>query len=218
MMGAAEREAGDAHQPVGQIGRRRKALPGGVAQALAARLHIAHHAGRRREAELERIDSLENRDFVLLHILAVGERQAFHHRQQCDESPVQPARLGAHQFGRIGVALLRHDRAAGGERIAEPDETEFAAAPRHDLLGEAGQMHHSDRRRGEKLDRKVPVGHRVERICRGPVEAERGGARETVDRKGGSGERRGAERALVEPTPAIGEPAAIPPEHLDIGQ
>ena len=39
-----------------------------------------------------------------------------------------------------------------------------------------------------------------------------------VDRKRGAGERRGAERAFVEPAPAIGKPAAVAPEHLDIGQ
>ena len=33
-----------------------------------------------------------------------------------------------------------------------------------------------------------------------------------------AGERRGAQRRLVQPHPAIGEPAPITPEHLDIGQ
>ena len=52
----------------------------------------------------------------------------------------------------------------------------------------------------------------------GPVKAERGGGRVTVDRKGGPGECRRTERAFVEAAPAIGEPAAVAPEHLDIGQ
>ena len=39
-----------------------------------------------------------------------------------------------------------------------------------------------------------------------------------VDRERRAGERAGAERALVEPPPAIGKPAAVAPEHLDIGQ
>ena len=70
---------------------------------------------------------------------------------------------------------------------------------------------------GEELDREIAVGHGVERICRRPVEAERGRGRVAVDRKRGAGERGGAERAFVEAPPAIGEPPAVAPDHLDIG-
>ena len=79
-------------------------------------------------------------------------------------------------------------------------------------------MRAGERSGGEKLDREIAVGDGVERIGGGPVEAERGGGRVAVDREGGAGERGGAERAFVEPTPAIGEAAAVAPEHLDIGQ
>ena len=79
-------------------------------------------------------------------------------------------------------------------------------------------MRAGERRGGEKLDREIAVGDGVERIGRGPVEAERGGGRVAVDRECGAGERGGAERALVEPTAAIGKTAAVAPEHLDIGQ
>ena len=91
-------------------------------------------------------------------------------------------------------------------------------APDHDLLGEARQMRAGERRGGEELDREIAVGDGVERIGRRPVEAERRGGRVAVDRKRGAGERGGAERAFVEPAAAIGEAAAVAPEHLDIGQ
>ena len=39
-----------------------------------------------------------------------------------------------------------------------------------------------------------------------------------VDRKRGAGQRGGAERAFVEAAAAIGEAAAVAPDHLDIGQ
>ncbi len=79
-------------------------------------------------------------------------------------------------------------------------------------------MRAGERSGGEKLDREIAVGDGVERIGRGPVEAERGGGRVAVDRERGAGERGGAERALVEPDAAIGETAAVAPDHLDIGQ
>ncbi len=89
---------------------------------------------------------------------------------------------------------------------------------KHDLLGKARQMRAGERRRGEELDREIAVGDGIERVGR---RAGRSRARRrwlAVDRKRGAGERGGAERALVEPPPAIGEPAAVAPDHLDIGQ
>ena len=172
----------------------------------------------RGEAQLERVGGLEHRHLVLLHVLAIGERQALHHRQQRDQRAVEPPGLGAHQLGGVGVALLRHDRAAGGEGVAQRDKAEPVAAPEHDLLGKARQMRAGERRRGEEFDREIAVGDGIERICRRPVEAQRRGGRLAVDRERGAGQRRGAQRQFVEPPPAIGEPAAVAPEHLDIGQ
>ena len=91
------------------------------------------------------------------------------------------------------------------------------AAPDHDLLGKARQMHAGERGGGEKFDREIAVGDGVERIGGGPVEAERRGGCIAVDRERGAGERRGAERQLVHSAPAIGEPAAVAADHLDIG-
>ena len=44
-----------------------------------------------------------------------------------------------------GIALLRHDRGAGGELVAQPDQADLRRGPDHDLLGEARQMHRRDR-------------------------------------------------------------------------
>ena len=113
--------------------------------------------------------------------------------------------LGAHQLGRIGVALLRHDRGAGGELVGEAHEAELRRHPQHDLLGEAREVHGRDRRRGQRLQHEVAVGDGVERVGRRPVEAERLGGHVPVDGKRGAGQRGGAQRALVEPRAGIGE-------------
>ena len=84
VMGAAERQTGDPDEPVGEVGRCAEPSLCGGPQALAVGPHIAHHPGSRREAELQRVGGLEDRDLVFLQILAVGERQALHHRQQCN--------------------------------------------------------------------------------------------------------------------------------------
>ena len=67
----------------------------------------------------KRVERVEHRLLVLLHVLGIGERQALHHREQRDEGAGDAAGLGAHQLGGVGVALLRHDRGAGGEGVRQ---------------------------------------------------------------------------------------------------
>ena len=70
----------------------------------------------------------------------------------------------------------------------------------------------------KSLEREVAVGDGVERIGGGPREAERLGGRVAVDGEARAGERRGAERTLVEPPARIREAAAVAGQHLDIGE
>jgi hypothetical protein len=102
--------------------------------------------------------------------------------------------------------------------LSESDEAELRRRPDHDLLGEARQMHGADRRGRQRLEREVAVGHGIERIGGRPVEAERFRRHLAVDREGGAGERRGAERAFVQRAAGVGEPAAVAAEHFDIGE
>ena len=125
------------------------------------------------------------------------------------------AGLRAHELGRIGVALLRHDRGAGGELVRQPHQAGERRGPDHDLFGEPRQMHRADRRGGERLHHEVAVGHGVERIRGRPVEAERLRGHLAVERKRRAGERRGAERAFIQPLARIGEAAAVARRHLD---
>jgi hypothetical protein len=129
-----------------------------------------------------------------------------------------PAGLGAHQLGRVGVALLRHDRGAGGEAVREAHEPELGRHPKHDLFGETGQVNGGDRRGRQRLKREVAVGNGIERVGHGTIESQRLSRHMPIDGKRGAGQRRGPERALVEPGTRIGKAAAIPAQHFHIGE
>ena len=71
---------------------------------------------------------------------------------------------------------------------------------------------------GQGFEHEVAVGHAIERIGGRAIETERFRREGAVDRKGGAGERRSAERTLVEPRAGVTETAAIAENHLDIGE
>ena len=69
----------------------------------------------------------------------------------------------------------------------------------------------------QEFQREVAVGHRIHGIGHGVVEAELLRRHVAVDGKRGAGQGARAQGAFVQPQPRIGEPAAVPPEHLDVG-
>ena len=163
--------------------------------AVMSRTMPAH----RGKGEGQRVGRLEHRHLVLLHVLAVGERQALHDDQQAVEIGDEPAGLGAHQLGGVRVALLRHDRAAGGEGVREADEAEWALdqitissakRERWTPAMAAAARNSRAKSRSETASIELAVG-RAKPSALAVIVA--------VDRKGGPGERRDAERAFVEP-------------------
>ena len=216
-MGLAERHVQYAREPVGEIGGGRVARARRRLHALGVGRHILDHAGNGGERERERPECVEDAFLVLLHVLRIGERQTLHHGEQPDKRAHDPSGLAAHELGRVGVAFLRHDRGAGREGVRQPDEAELRRRPQHKLLGEAGEMARRDRPRAQCLKRKVAVGDAVERIGGRPVEAEGLGGHVAVDREGGAGQRRAAQRTFVEAPARVGEAPRVAPEHLDIG-
>ena len=74
---------------------------------------------------------------------------------------------------------------------------------------EAAASVSSTKSRSETESSEFAVGRSKPSACRGHV---------AVDREGGAGERRRAERAFVEAPPRIREAAAVAGEHLDIGE
>ena len=74
------------------------------------------------------------------------------------------------------------------------------------------------RRRGERFQHEIAVGHRIERVRGRPVEAERLGGHGAVERKRGAGQRRGAQRAFIAAPAGVGEAAAVAGGHFHIGE
>ena len=70
-----------ADQQVGDLGRGQHLVAGGLLEPLAVELDPGEHPLGRVEAGLDRVDRVEERLLVLLHVLAVGERQRVHRRR-----------------------------------------------------------------------------------------------------------------------------------------
>ena len=80
-------------------------------------------------------------------------------------APIMRPDLGAHQLGGVRVALLRHDRGAGGEGVGQRARSRTAASPRCTISSAKRDrcMAQIDAGR-ERLQREVAVGDAVERI------------------------------------------------------
>src|ERR1035441_5767742 len=63
--------------------------------------------------------------------------------------------FGAHQFGGVGITLLRHHRRAGGELVRQLDKAGERRGPDHDFLGQPRQVHRRDRSGGKRLQDEV---------------------------------------------------------------
>ena len=170
-----------ANQEVGDLGGRQHLVAGGVLEALAVEGDPGEHPLGCVEAGLDRVDRVEQRLLVLLHVLAVGQRQRVHGAQQGEEVGRDPGALGAQQLGRVGVDLLRHDRRPRGEGLVEPAEAELAARPDDDLRAEPGEVHRAGRGGGEVVEDEVAIGGAVDRVVGDVFEAEVVGDRATVD-------------------------------------
>ena len=124
------------------------------------------HPGGRGEAELERVDGVEEVLLVLLQVLVVGQRQRVHHAVQRARWPTTRG------------ALARSSSAASGfffcGMIDEPlvhasrqlDEAELLAGPEHELGAQPREVGRAGRRGAEEVEDEVAVGDGVDRVRR----------------------------------------------------
>ncbi len=203
---------------VGHGGRRDVAIGSGRPHALRVDGHGVDEAREDAEGGLERGHGAEQRRLVLLEVPLVCEWQPLEHAEDRDERADGAGGSAPDQLGRIRVPLVRHHRAAGRERVGEAHEPEARVRPPRQLLREAAQVDHGQGDRGQRLDHEIPIGHRIHRVRGRPVEAELGRHRRPVDRVAGPGQRARSEGRDVEPATGVGQAAAIPLEHLDVGQ
>ena len=90
-MGLAERHP-LADQQVGDVGRGHHLVGRRLGQPLAVEAQPGEHPLGRLEAELDRVDGVEQRLLVLLEVLGVGERQRVQHAER--GSSARPATRG----------------------------------------------------------------------------------------------------------------------------
>ena len=174
---------------------------------------------RHAQAELERVDRVEQRLLVLLEVLVVGERQPVEHA-------VQRRRAATTTRG----ALARSSSAASGfffcgmrleperEGVGHLAEAELLARPEHDLAAELRQVGGAGGGGAEVVEHEVAVRHRVERVLGDAAEAELLGHEHAAGVEVHPGQRARAERQVVGGGHAEVEALEVAAELPEVGQ
>ncbi len=130
-----------------------------------------------------------DRLLVLLHVLGIGQRQALERDQRAVRSPTIRPVLARIELGRVGIALLRHDRAAGGEAVRQARRSRTGRTTRSRSPPASRDRCTARMRRrwpDEVRADEVAVGHGIDRVGRGAGKAQRPHGRHApVDRVGG---------------------------------
>ena len=90
------------------------------------------------------------------------------------------------QFQDVRVLLLRHDAAAGTNRIRQCQEAKLLGAPENPLLGPASQMLGDQGENEDRLERKIAVAGNIQTIGPHRLEPQLVGHEIAVDRKAGA--------------------------------
>ena len=148
----------------------------------------------------------EDGQLVLLEVAVVRERKALDDREEPGEPPERRPGLAADELRHVGIELLGHHRRACRRGLRERHEAELRGAPDDDLLADPREVPEQDRARIEVVEGEVPVGDRVERVCR----LRSGRCRERQCR---AGERSRAQRARSRLFRGVGEADQVALEH-----
>ena len=133
LVGFAERDAAS-RQKIGGVGGEGEVGNGGVGHAVRSPAGGANHGRQHVERGKHGVDRVEERLFVFLKVLVVGERQSLGDGEHRHQVAIDAAGLAACQLGDVRVLLLRHDRAAGGERVGKLQKPELGGSPEDDFL------------------------------------------------------------------------------------
>ena len=123
------------HQVIRQVGSRCKTLHYGGAHIVGFDGHAAHHVGVNTQGVDKRVGSVKQRLFVFLIVFVVCQRLRFHQGNQADQVANHATGFAAHEFGYVGVFLLRHDGRAGAETVGNIDKAETRAHPQNQFFG-----------------------------------------------------------------------------------
>ena len=117
----------------------------------------------------------------------------------------------------IGVALLRHDGAAGRPLVGQSDKAKGLGRPDDDFFRHARQVQRALAGGHQIINRKVPVGHAIQAVVGWLVKAKRLGRRMTIYWKACARKCCGTKRTFIHPRARIDKAAAIPADHFKPG-
>ena len=133
-----------------------------------SKLEPGEHPGGRLEAELDRVDRVEQRLLVLLHVLVVGERQRVQRRQERGAGADHARRLcraaARPTSGFFFCGMMLEPEANGVGELARSrtrwlDQSTISVA-------EAREVHRAGRARRQVVEDEVAVGTRVDASSR----------------------------------------------------
>ena len=161
---------------------------------------------------------VEERLFVLLQILVVGEGQPLERRQEARKVAHRPPRLAPQQLGPVGVLLVGHHRRPRGHPVVQLQEAELRRRPEHPLLAPPAQVEHQHGAGVEEVCHKVPIRHRVEAVGADGGKPKLPRRHLPVDRKAGARAGAAAERRHICRCGRGLDAHHITRQHLGIGQ
>ena len=162
--------------------------------------HRADGGGEDGGAGEREVDAAEQRRLQQLQVALVARGELGDDAERLDEAGLRGCAAAAQQLEHIRVALLRHDRRAGGERVGQLHERELLRVEEADIGGEAAEVLHQERDLEQQLRfrlaaRQLHGGDR--RVHLGEVERLAGSL--AVERQAGRAVARGrTERVLVD--------------------
>ena len=178
----------------------------------------AGEVGEDAEQAGEGVGDVEDLLLAFLEVLVVGEGQAFDEGGERGGGAEQAGGFAAGELGEVGVLLLRHGGAAGGEGFGEVDEAELGGGVEGELFGEARDVEAEGGGGLREVEHEVAVGGGVHAVGGGGGEAEGVGGDGAVEREGGAGDGSAAERAEVHAGAGVGEAGEVALEHGDVGE
>ena len=213
----AERHSA-ANQICGARQRVHESAAGGLLHARVVEGHACHEAGRYLHHARHLLGGGEDRLLRLLHVLVVGQRKSLHRDEQRRRVGEDPGRLAANQLQRIRILLLRHGAAAGRELLRQLHEAELGGREQNRLLRPTAQMQRNRRQRLHELDGEIAIAGRVNAVGGRRIELQR--LRDTcaIERQDRPSHCSRAQRTLIQPLAAIGQPSQVAQEHLDVRQ
>ena len=191
-------EAGLEHQRTRRGRRPSRSRRAAAARAPARRPRAARRRPRRARRRGRQADGLGRLAVGVEQVVGAPRRRALR-RGQAGGAPDQRPRRAADDRQRVGVSLLRHQRAGAAVLGGEAEEAERLARVDLEVLGQAAGGRRRERRVRDELDEPVGLPHRVARVRDHRVEAELARQPLAIGRHARPVDAAGAGRAGVDP-------------------